>query len=601
MAVKEEVLITKLELRVRDAERNAKRFEKKFTESMGRATANSKKFNTSIANGSSRIQAATKSHRRLGHAVQNASYQFGDFFVQIASGQDAIRAMSQQVPQLLGGFGMMGAVLGGVAAGAGALWQVMSSSDSASSSLAHVNSLLDEMAKKYDDVAIAMKATQEAAKFDQVITDTDRTEVSVRKLEKALDDAMQNIARNMEAWSRNIGDVDHLPKAYAPIVKKLQELAKELEDGKISLSEYQEALSKIAQTNADEGISRVARSMRDAAADALALKRRLDEASASYATLANKSTSGTPEQREKLSNIYGEMADTRSAPSVEKKNAFYTLRDQKLRQDQARASKASRSAKATANEAQRKDDRIKRRIAELKMQGEAIRLNATEQKILNEQFRLGIEPTSEYGKTIEQIIAANDNAEKATRSLAHVQGQFQSAAMSAFGEFTSQIKTGNKALDSLIQNLINATAQAALFGNGPLAGLFGGKGGGGGGGMLGGLLSSFGGFFAKGGTLGAGQWGIAGENGPEPIMGPANILPNSSMKGGGSSSVVIQLADGLIGSIIQENNQNTVKIVQASAGPIADSAVGKAKKGIAQGDFDGSMSRYAARPVTRAR
>ena len=35
----------------------------------------------------------------------------------------------------------------------------------------------------------------------------------------------------------------------------------------------------------------------------------------------------------------------------------------------------------------------------------------------------------------------------------------------------------------------------------------------------------FGGFFADGGTLGAGKWGIAGERGPEIISGPANITP----------------------------------------------------------------------------
>jgi hypothetical protein len=35
----------------------------------------------------------------------------------------------------------------------------------------------------------------------------------------------------------------------------------------------------------------------------------------------------------------------------------------------------------------------------------------------------------------------------------------------------------------------------------------------------------FGGFFANGGTLGAGKFGIAGENGPELISGPASITP----------------------------------------------------------------------------
>jgi lambda family phage tail tape measure protein len=51
-----------------------------------------------------------------------------------------------------------------------------------------------------------------------------------------------------------------------------------------------------------------------------------------------------------------------------------------------------------------------------------------------------------------------------------------------------------------------------------------------GGGFLDSIGDFFGGFFAKGGTLGAGKWGIAGEAGPELISGPATITP----MGGGS-------------------------------------------------------------------
>ena len=50
---------------------------------------------------------------------------------------------------------------------------------------------------------------------------------------------------------------------------------------------------------------------------------------------------------------------------------------------------------------------------------------------------------------------------------------------------------------------------------------------------LGGL---FGGFFANGGQLGAGKFGIAGENGPEMISGPATITPM-----GGSSNVTYNI------------------------------------------------------------
>ncbi|MBB4000970.1 tape measure protein [Aurantimonas endophytica] len=100
------------------------------------------------------------------------------------------------------------------------------------------------------------------------------------------------------------------------------------------------------------------------------------------------------------------------------------------------------------------------------------------------------------------------------------------------------------ALDSIIDRIQNQLIDA-LFSAGQAGG------GGGGGGLLGaltgllgggfgsGTVSSgataaimanpFGGFFADGGTLGAGKWGIAGENGPEIIKGPAQVIPNHQM------------------------------------------------------------------------
>jgi hypothetical protein len=50
--------------------------------------------------------------------VQNAAFQIGDFATQVGAGTSASIALGQQLPQLLGGFGMLGAVLGaGVAIG----------------------------------------------------------------------------------------------------------------------------------------------------------------------------------------------------------------------------------------------------------------------------------------------------------------------------------------------------------------------------------------------------------------------------------------------------------------------------------------------------
>ena len=71
-----------------------------------------------------------------------------------------------------------------------------------------------------------------------------------------------------------------------------------------------------------------------------------------------------------------------------------------------------------------------------------------------------------------------------------------------------------------------------LFGS--IGGLFGGgsRGGGGFGHMLSGVGSMFGGFFADGGRLQPGKFGIVGERGPELAFAgnaPMQIMPNTAM------------------------------------------------------------------------
>jgi ABC-type transporter Mla subunit MlaD len=53
---------------------------------------------------------------KMGSGLQNTSYQLQDFIVQVNGGTDATRALSQQLPQMLIGFGAAGAAIGVVAA-----------------------------------------------------------------------------------------------------------------------------------------------------------------------------------------------------------------------------------------------------------------------------------------------------------------------------------------------------------------------------------------------------------------------------------------------------------------------------------------------------
>jgi len=99
------------------------------------------------------------------------------------------------------------------------------------------------------------------------------------------------------------------------------------------------------------------------------------------------------------------------------------------------------------------------------------------------------------------------------------------------------LRKGTKSLTDVVGDLIDALAQAVLqsmlLGQGPLAGLFGTSNANGGlGGLFGGLASLFSGFFADGGLIPNGSFGIVGEAGPEPVIGTprgAQVLPNSAL------------------------------------------------------------------------
>lgn len=92
---------------------------------------------------------AGKSSNALAFQLQNASYQVGDFFVQIASGTGAMRAAAQQLPQLLGGFGLIGAAAGAAAAILGALLPVLLSGEKGAKSFDDAISTLSDRLSAY--------------------------------------------------------------------------------------------------------------------------------------------------------------------------------------------------------------------------------------------------------------------------------------------------------------------------------------------------------------------------------------------------------------------------------------------------------------------
>lgn len=112
----------------------------------------------------------------------------------------------------------------------------------------------------------------------------------------------------------------------------------------------------------------------------------------------------------------------------------------------------------------------------------------------------------------------DESADKARRSAEELSSILQDG-------FTQAIMEGrdfNDVLDGIGKSLVNMILQQTIIK--PLGNW-----------IAGGVSSLFGGFFADGGTLGAGKWGIAGEAGPEVIKGPAEVVPMGKMGGGGNT------------------------------------------------------------------
>ncbi|RVI59108.1 phage tail length tape measure family protein [Sinorhizobium medicae] len=186
-----------------------------------------------------------------------------------------------------------------------------------------------------------------------------------------------------------------------------------------------------------------------------------------------------------------------------------------------------------------------------------------EQELLNDAANDNIKLTPQQTAELKRLAGEMAAAEAETTKL---QESFDFAREVA-GGFVSDIRQGlndgkglfksfadaavgalNRVIDKIMNEALDALFQLGSAGSG-------GKSGGGFLGGIGNFFSSlFSGFFAKGGLIPSGTFGIVGEKGPEPVIGTsrgAMVLPNSSLKGvqseaGGAMDigVVVELRGG---------------------------------------------------------
>jgi hypothetical protein len=110
-----------------DASQAAKRASASLREvqrearAIGGASSGFRDAGSNVIDLSQRMNLASVMSGRMGHAVQNAGFQVGDFAVQVASGGGVMRPFIQQGTQLISMFGPWGAVIGAAGAIVGAL------------------------------------------------------------------------------------------------------------------------------------------------------------------------------------------------------------------------------------------------------------------------------------------------------------------------------------------------------------------------------------------------------------------------------------------------------------------------------------------------
>uniref|UniRef100_UPI0015923E2E phage tail tape measure protein n=1 Tax=Martelella sp. HB161492 TaxID=2720726 RepID=UPI0015923E2E len=195
----------------------------------------------------------------------------------------------------------------------------------------------------------------------------------------------------------------------------------------------------------------------------------------------------------------------------------------------AKKARLAETRKSGGASTKKEKDAVRDLIQALKDELDMSTMSAEQKKVFANLRRAGTDATEDERAAIEKLTLSIDEQAKKQEQAAETAAFFRDTAYDSFQSVIPAIETGNDALDTLINKLIEAAAQAAILGTGPLAGLFGG-----------GLFASgssqsalaaagkITGLFASGTDFAPGGTAIVGEKGPELVNLPrgSQVIPN---------------------------------------------------------------------------
>jgi hypothetical protein len=166
-----QALLVRLEANATKMISETKKASKTVSDELRKIDSEFRRNNTTVSDGLTRkgrqMKESADQYRNLGFAAQNAAFQVGDFFTQVAGGTAPTRAFAQQLPQLLGGLGLIGALAGAAAAALIPLaGNLLSTGEAGDSAMKSVDTLGESMTdyQKYIQVA-AMTTAELTEKF----------------------------------------------------------------------------------------------------------------------------------------------------------------------------------------------------------------------------------------------------------------------------------------------------------------------------------------------------------------------------------------------------------------------------------------------------
>lgn len=248
--------------------------------------------------------------------------------------------------------------------------------------------------------------------------------------------------------------------------------------------------------------------------------------------------------------------------------------------------RGGRDQESLFNIAEEELSKLQRSIDMLgKSKGEIAALTV-KHKLLDEAKKRGLTITDELtakidaeaanvGKLAEQYDLARDKV----AAMEKIQGEFKDSVIDA-------AMGGADAMDAFTNSIKRAALEYLLFGEGMFAG-GGDKKSGGFGGLFG---SIFAGMFDKGGRIPAGKFGVAGENGPEFVRGPATITSTKdtarAMQGSGRVAEAVVRVIG--GDLVLSDNGSIMAQVRVMDAQSVSKSVGRA-----QASFKNSKSGWS--------